>query len=72
MKVAQNEDDLLKLSTLLRKRSLTAKQICERTGCSKPVAYARIETLRSRGARLVERQVRQGKSGPLSISYSIS
>lgn len=71
MRVAQNEAHLVRLITLLRRRAMTAKQISKLTGCSKPIAYARIETLQARGLKLVRKKVREGKSGPKAVSYAV-
>lgn len=69
--MAQNEEALRQLANLLRKRALTARQIADLTECSKPIAYARIETLRARGVKFTERKVRQGIAGPKATSYRI-
>lgn len=72
MKAAQNEQELQALTRLLRKRAMTARQISELTGCSKVVAYMRIRALIKRGTPITRKRVRDGRTGPKSVSYSVS
>lgn len=71
-KPARNEDALAELVELLSQgQMLTAMQIAARTGCSKPVAYERLEALRKRGTRFQTVKVREGVTGPKSIAYAV-
>ena len=65
------EENLGHLVELLRAGWLTAKDIRLRTSCSKPTAYARIAALRVLGYPIVERDQRQGATGPMSKHYHV-
>jgi predicted ArsR family transcriptional regulator len=65
------EKTLDKLASLLRKKPMTAKQIAERLGCCKPVAYERLKSLTKRGDKLYTTKVREGSVGPKSIAYGL-
>ena len=72
MKLARNEEALAELIRLLSGgQMLTAAQIMTQTGCSKPVAYDRIEALRKRGVVFQTVRVREGSTGPRSVAYAI-
>lgn len=69
---ARNEKDLIELIRVLSQgRMLTVMQIVEQTGCSKPVAYERLEALRKRGVVFQTVKVREGITGPKSVAYAI-
>jgi biotin operon repressor len=69
---ARNEEALRQLVKLLSQgRFVTAAQIVEETGCARPVAYWRIESLRKRGIVFQTTKVRQGASGPTARAYAI-
>lgn len=70
MRLVQEYDAVDALAAVLRDRPLTAASIARVFGCSRPTAYERIDALRSRGVRLVETEVREGKSGPMSTVYA--
>lgn len=49
----------------------TAEEIATITGCSKPAAYRRIEALHERGAEIIQKKARAGKSGPKAVYYAL-
>ena len=59
------------LAAVLRARPLTAAAIARIFHCARPIAYARIRALRDRGVRLVETEIREGRTGPTSTAYAI-
>lgn len=65
------EKTLDKLSKLLRRKPLTAKQIAAALACCKPVAYQRVKALQARGERVHIKRVREGNTGPESAQYAI-
>ena len=60
------------LAAVLRDRALTAAAIARIFHCARPVAYARVRALRDRGVEVVETDVREGRSGPISKAYKIN
>lgn len=69
---AKNESALVELIRLLSTGTMmTAAQIAQQTGCSKPVAYDRLKALRRRGVEFQRVMVRDGVSGPKSVAYAI-
>lgn len=66
-----NEEKLSLLESLLRLKFMTASQIADVTGCSKPTAYARVNELRKRGLFVVIKRVRVGSSGPAAMAFGI-
>lgn len=69
---AKNEDALAVLIDLLSSgQFVTAAQIAVKTGCSKPVAYDRLEALRKRGVVFQTMRIREGLTGPKSVAYAI-
>lgn len=72
MKSAKNESALIELIRLLSSGNMmTAAQIAQQTGCSKPVAYDRLCMLKRRGVEFQTVTVREGVTGPKSIAYAI-
>ena len=72
VQVEAYEDTLRELVRLLRRRYMTAKQIVARMGCSKMVAYRRLQTLDERGYAFETQTVREGVTGPRSVAYKIT
>jgi hypothetical protein len=64
-------DTLDELANMLRRKPMTARQISERFGCSRPVAYDRLEALRLRGEPVCEIPLREARRGPRSKAYGI-
>ena len=61
-----------RLAALLRKKPLTAMEIADRTGCSKPTAYVRIAGLRKSGVQVYELPAAGPKrSGPAAVAYGV-
>lgn len=62
---------LNRLSRLLRRRSMTAREIAEHFGCCKPQAYARVKALQARGENVVSIPVDSRRPGPRAVAYWI-
>ncbi len=58
---------IARLTALLKKESLTAKQIAKRMGCNKLTVYRRLERL----PNLTYSWVRESATGPESVAYRI-
>lgn len=67
-----NTEELQKLARLLRGKFLTAAAIAKKSDCARSVVARRLERLQEQGCELVTKKVREGKSGPVSIAYSIA
>lgn len=64
--------DLDRLLKVLRRTPLTARQIAERFGVSKPTAYARVRALLERGEPIYERRERRlGVPGPAVAVFGV-
>lgn len=68
-----NYDRVLdKLTVLLRKKMMTAREIAVETKCSRVTAYQRIRDLISRGEDVIETKNNRSKTpGPRAIKYGI-
>ena len=62
---------LLALAELLRRSPMTAKEIAERTGCSKPLVYRQLEVLRKQGIEVHEIDRKTPISGPTARVYMV-
>lgn len=71
LKVTEYHAILRALAKELRKKPLTAKAICEKFGCSKPVAYKRLGDLPKIGVRVKGTKVRESPTGPKSVAYKV-
>ncbi len=67
----KNEEALKNLFKVLSKTALSASEICEKTGYSKPTVYAQIDALTTAGCKIRTRLIRCGSTGPLAKSYSV-
>lgn len=71
---AEYDKVLDQLATMLRRKPRTARAVAEALGCSRPVAYARLEDVKERlrpGERLHVERVRESVRGPPAVCYSI-
>jgi predicted transcriptional regulator len=66
-----NTEELQKLARLLRGKFLTAAAIAKKSNCARSIVARRLTRLQEHGCELVTKQVREGKSGPVSAAYSI-
>lgn len=67
-----HERRLERLEALLRRRTLTAREIARELGCSKPAAYERVRALIDRGVAVFQvRAPRAGGTGPAPVAYGI-
>lgn len=65
-------ETLDRLLVLLKRAPLTAREIAEKLGCSKPVAYARVRALQEvRGAQVYTLVPKRRTRGPKPIAYGV-
>ena len=65
------ERPLKRLARLLGEQFMSARQIADRTGCSRVQAYRRVAALRTAGITIAEKKTRQGKTGPLARAFKV-
>ena len=59
------------LAALIRRAPLTAREIAERLGVSKPTAYKLIRSLIERGDRVFTERRNSGRPGPAAVAYGV-
>lgn len=60
-----------RLAVLLRRGPLTARQIADRLGCSKPTAYTWIQALVERGDSVYSIAAKGDRPGPRAKAYGV-
>lgn len=63
--------DLEALVAALRRKPMTAREICALFQISKPTAYARIERVREAGVEVITSKKKTGKTGPVPERFSV-
>ena len=65
------DEALAKLTTLLKRKPLTAREIAVELGCCRPTAYQRVRALIAAGEQVYEIKRRQEGTGPKAVAYGI-
>jgi predicted ArsR family transcriptional regulator len=65
------EKTLNRLSRLLRRKPMTAREIADALRCCVPVVYRRLQALEERGERLYCRQTKSSAPGVKAKAYGL-
>lgn len=63
--------EIATLAEALRRKPMTAREICALFEISKPTAYARIARLREAGVEVITSKKKTGKTGPVPERFSV-
>lgn len=66
-----HDEALRRVLSELESGPRTARAIAAALDCSKPTAYARIQALEDTGVKLHRSVVREGRTGPCSITFEL-